>query len=373
MLVPSMLSRISICAAMCAIVLLNNANTVVFAAESKPTLSWGDYVERRTGLVTKPTSWSDIHGDSVWRSSWLYASLLVIREKDPALYKELRDKHGLDLKYLQSYLDTCLDKVCGDNGWHVPGSDQKFSRDQLAPMLYMFAAIAVYEHDSAIKTKARKVLLRLNDLEKDGTPLSSSGSGKIGDNLRYVICVLADKDRFDFNYKTAAMEKWLVPAFGDLDKAKANRRAYYKTTFTAGLEAQRLGSLNYPKQISGVFDETTFFNAIALVTAQSIVWGANDHDVKRWRNTFDHAAKAKFGPGFRLASGADVSKKDLALYREATICRRQDNDIVMAQRAKKYIDNEFPSCRVCDGKKPDQVRHIALDFVILQGLNLARK
>ena len=365
--------HIPFCAVLCTAILINCNNVSALAAPPDPTLKWGDYIEQETGLVTKPKSWSDIYGDCVWRSSWVYASLLVIREKDQGLYKELRDTHGLHLKYLDPYLATCIDKVCGDDEWCVPGSDQKFSRDQLAPMLYMLAAISAYEHDDEIKRRARNIMLRLNELEKDGKPLSKSGSGKIGDNLRYVICVLSDDDRFHFNYKTADMETWLVPAFGNLDAAKANRRAYYKSMFKAGLEAERLGSLNHPRQPSGVFDETAFFNAIALVTSQAVVWGAGDRDVKNWRSSFDHAATAGFGPAFRLASGASVTKDELNRYRDATICRQQDNDIVMAQRPKKFIDKEFPGCPACEGTEPNQVRHVALDFVILEALRLVWK
>src|SRR4051794_23525090 len=97
------LTRVFTSAILCVPLTCAFINSFTFAAQPAPTLKCGDYIERDTGLVTKPKSWSDIYGDCVWRSSWLYASLLAIREKDPGLYKELRDKHGLDIKYLQSY------------------------------------------------------------------------------------------------------------------------------------------------------------------------------------------------------------------------------------------------------------------------------
>lgn len=55
-----------------------------FGAQPSPQ-QYSQYIDGQTGVVKRPEGegWTDPYGDGVWRSSWFYASLLVIRAKDP--------------------------------------------------------------------------------------------------------------------------------------------------------------------------------------------------------------------------------------------------------------------------------------------------
>lgn len=95
----------------------------------------GDYIEPATGVVRNP--FENPFGDSVWRSSWLYSSLMIIKGKAPAVYADIAHDHGLDIASATLFLRSFAAHGTGTGGWTVIGSTQKFSTDQLAPLLYL--------------------------------------------------------------------------------------------------------------------------------------------------------------------------------------------------------------------------------------------
>lgn len=316
----------------------------------------GDYIDTATGVVMNP--FENPFGDSVWRSSWLYSSLLVIRGKAPAVYNDIADDHGLDVASATTFLKTFAEHGTGNDGWTVIGSTQKFSTDQLSPLLYLLQCVKVFG-TSADQAAATEILKSLLELERTGKPLSDSPSGKIRPNLGYVIDVLCDHDRYDLTYRTTDLPIFLIPCLGNIECARKKRRGAYKEAFSVALTAQAIGAdLGQ--------DEFSFFNSVALVTLQSLAWGPGDQDVKQWRENFHHMADKGGGPAFQIASGAPPVNPTVESFKTSTTCRDVDNDVVMSQRPSKFLSGTYPnpSC----GASP---RTAALDYVILKGLELA--
>lgn len=316
----------------------------------------GDYIDAATGVVTNP--FENPFGDSVWRSSWLYGSLLVIHGNAPAIYNEIAHDHGLDVATATTFLKYFADHGIGNSGWTVIGSTQKFSTDQLAPLLYLLECARVFGASDA-QAAAKAILESLLELERVGKPLSDSPSGKIRSNIGYVIDVLCDSDRYDLTYRTTDLPVFLVPCLGNIKCARKRRRGAYKEAFSVALTAQAIGAdLGQ--------DEFSFFNSVALVTLQALAWGHGDQDVKRWRENFHHMAEKKGGPAFQIASGVMQANPAVDSLKTATTCREVDNDVVMSQRPSKFRDGIFPSPNCTTSPQT-----AALDYVILKGLELA--
>ncbi len=316
----------------------------------------GDYIDPATGVVTNPLE--NPFGDSVWRSSWLYSSLMVIKGKAPTVYDDISHAHGLDIASATTFLKYFAEHGTGSDGWTVIGSTQKFSTDQLSPLLYLLECARVFgtTDDQAAATA---ILTSLLELERVGKPLSDSPSGKIRPNLGYVIDVLCDQDRYNQTYRTTDLPIFLIPCFGNIECARKKRRAAYKEAFSVALTAQSIGAdLGQ--------DEFSLFNAIALVTLQALAWGPGDEDVKKWRENFHHMASKGGGPAFQIVTGL-TANPSVDSFKTATTCRDVDNDIVMGQRPSKFIDGTYPN-PTCGGGSP---RTIVLDYVILKALELA--
>lgn len=320
------------------------------------SLKIGDYIDSASGIVTNPLD--DPFGDSVWRSSWFYASLLTICGLDRPTYVQIATDHGLDIGSAATFLNYFLKNGTGDSGWLVPGSSQKFSTDQLAPLLYLLEAASSFG-DASSKTAASAILDSLLELERTGTPLSDSHSGEIHSNLGYVIDVLCDAERYDKTYRTQDLPLFLTPCLGNIDCARTARRAAYKQAFGLALSAQNIGTMLGQ-------DEFSFFNAIALVALQALAWGTDDQDVAGWRKPFVNMADKGGGPAFTIVSGQTIDANAIDDLKTATTCTDVDNDIVMSQRPSKFIDGTFPhpSCTASP-------KTIALDYVIVKALSLA--
>ena len=199
----------------------------------------GDYIDPATGVVMNP--FENPFGDSVWRSSWLYSSLLVIKGKAPAVHDDIAHAHGLDVASATMFLRSFAEHGIGDDGWTVIGSAQKFSTDQLSPLLYLLECARVFgtADDQGAATAILKSLL---GLERVGKPLSDSPSGKIRSNLGYVIDVLCDHERYDLTYRTTDLPFFLVPCLGNIECARKKRRGAYKEAFSVALTAQAIGA-----------------------------------------------------------------------------------------------------------------------------------
>src|SRR5437773_1314708 len=102
----------------------------------------GDYIDPATSVVTNP--YENPFDDSVWRSSWFYASLLVLRGKQPAAYNDIIALHGLPADATAKFLAYFSQHGVSDDGWTVIGSDQKFSTDQLSPLLYLLECVSAF-------------------------------------------------------------------------------------------------------------------------------------------------------------------------------------------------------------------------------------
>jgi hypothetical protein len=316
----------------------------------------GDYIDHATGVVTNP--FENPFGDSVWRSSWLYSSLLVLKGKSRTAYDDIAQNHALDTASATTFLRTFAAHVTGNDGWAVLGSTQKFSTDQLSPLLYLLQCAKLFG-TSEDQAAASAILNSLLQLESTGKPLSDSPSGKIRPNLGYVIDVLCDHDRYDMTYRTTDLPIFLVPCLGNIDCALTKRRSAYKEAFSAALTAEAIGA-------DQGLDEFSFFNSGSLVTLQALAWGSGDQDVKKWRENFHQMADKGGGPAFQIASGAMRVSPTVDSFKTATTCRDVDNDVIMSQRPSKFLSGAFPSPSC--GASP---RTAALDYVILKGLELA--
>ena len=141
------------------------------------------------------------------------------------------------------------------------GSTQEFSADQLSPLLYLLQCISVFGTD-ADRGTAGMILRSLLELERVGKSLSASPAGRIRPNMRYVIDVLCDPERYDLTYRTTDLPIFLTPCLGNINCARKRRRSAYKAAFSVALTGQAVvADLGQ--------DEFSFFNAIALATLRS--------------------------------------------------------------------------------------------------------
>ena len=64
------------------------------------------YLDAETAVVKRPEGpgWDDPFGDGVWRSSWFYSSLLIIKAKDQPTYGIMRERSGKVQRQPANYL-----------------------------------------------------------------------------------------------------------------------------------------------------------------------------------------------------------------------------------------------------------------------------
>lgn len=307
---------------------------------------FSQYIDGETGVVKRPEGegWSDPYGDGVWRSSWFYGSLLVISNKDPGAYERLKKEHGVEIAQAEKFLRYFRDHCTSGDEWTIPKNpDQKFSGDQLAPFLYLLACVNAYGSDGA-KEVARDVLNRLIDLDKRKGAVSNSHQGTLRDNQRYVIDV--------------------VCRMYDVDYISGLKRDIFKHEFSIALKANNIMA-QLPWEKLAKMDDYSVFNALGLVSVTCVKWGKDDDDVDGWRANYKLHADKGWGPAFRIVAGRSLEDSVIEAYYTAHITRDQDNDIIMAQRPHKYLNNEFT---------PDQKggpgQWLVLDYVILKSLRL---
>jgi hypothetical protein len=321
------------------------------------------YIDQESGVVKRPEGegWSDPFGDGVWRSSWFYASLLVIQNKDGATYDRLKAEHGVDISFSAKFLRFFRDNCISDTGWRLPKhSDQQFTRDQLVPLLYFLMAVQAYAPDYA--NIAKDILMSLGRLEEAGRGVSDTSNGRIGRNIGYMIDVLARK--YGFVYRTSDMDYWRASAIWNENAAKANRRAAYKKMFTLALEAHELGGW-IEKGGLEASDSYSVFNALGAVSLQAIAWGKEDQDVRDWRSNFRVHAEDGWGPAFEIVAGQTVVDDIIDEYYTAHVTNHQDNDIIMAQRPRKIRDGILHP-----RQKGEEGQWLVLDYVVLKALKL---
>ncbi|QEH39278.1 hypothetical protein OJF2_78930 (plasmid) [Aquisphaera giovannonii] len=310
------------------------------------TERFAQYLDPESGVVTKPEGegWDDFYGDAVWRSSWLFASLLAIRSGEPATYERLQREQGLDVVQGEHFLRFFRDHCTGGDEWKIPKNDsQRFSGDQLAPLLYLVSSVYAYGSDAA-KAVARDLLQRLIGLDERIGALSSSSSGTIRDNQRYVI---------DINCRMY-----------DIDYLSGPRRDVCKGSFSAALKANNFMA-QLPWEELATMDDYSVFNALAVVSVACVKWGKDDDDVDAWRSNYRLHADRGWGPSFRIVAGRSLEDSSIEDYYTAHITREMDNDIIMAQRPHRYLKGDFgPQLKGGPGQ------WLVLDYVILKGLRL---
>lgn len=328
---------------------------------------FGQYIDTETGVVKRPEAWNDLFGDGVWRSSWFYASLLIIQKEDDNTYKRLQTEHKVDASMAGKFLKYFRDHSISDHDWKLPKNDsQKFSRDQLVPLLYLLAAVAKYAPE--YKDIGRDILKSLGKLEEHGRGVSDSANGSIGRNIGYMVDVLSDSNRYDIIYRTNDMNVWRVTAGFNEKKAKENRRTAYKEAFSLALKAHKISG--DWEQISGLeaSDSYSVFNALGATSLQCIAWGKNNGDVTEWRSNFKVHADAGWGPAFKLVVNRKVNDAEIEEYYTAHVTSDQDNDIIMAQRPRKIRDGILhPLQKGGDGQ------WLVIDYVVLKALDLLWK
>ena len=79
------------------------------------TQRYSQYVDDVSGVVKAPPGFAN--NDDCWRSSWFYASLLVIHEKDNVLYHHIAKQHSVDLNQLTTFLRYFRENCVSDEGW----------------------------------------------------------------------------------------------------------------------------------------------------------------------------------------------------------------------------------------------------------------
>jgi hypothetical protein len=307
---------------------------------------YAQYIDQESAVVKRPegSGWSDPFGDGVWRSSWFYSSLLIIKAKDAATFQHICGAHGLTESLITRFLSYFRDNCAGVDEWTLPKNpSQKFSGDQLAPLLYLSASVSAFGVDEA-KNAAKTVLQKLIDLDRRHGALSDTHQGQIRDNQRYAIDIACRM--CGINY------------------LQGFRRDRCKFEFSIAMAANNWMA-QLPWQDLATQDDYSVFNALGLVSEACVKWGKDDEDVDTWRKNYRLHADKGWGPAFRITSGRSFSVSDIDIYASAYITRDRDNDIIMAQRPAKYLSGEF---------KPDSTpgpnKWLVLDYVVLKGLQL---
>ena len=326
-----------------------------------PQQKYNQYVDPGTAIIQQPLPWGDPFGDAVWRTSWFYSSLIVIRALDPDTHTDLVAAHDVDAAQAVSFLTFFRDHCLGDNGWEMPKNPgQKFSRDQLIPLLYLLESVSKFAPE--FQDIGKDILRSLVKLEEHGKGVSDATQGAIGRNIGYMIDVLCDDARYDINYRTSDLSMFLIPCLGNIDCAKGTRRGAYKALFSLALNAHKLSGWVGTGGLD-VADEFSVFNALAAVSLQCMAWGKDDTDVKDWRENFTVHADDGWGPAFRIVSGRGASDADIDAWADAHVTRDLDNDIISAQRPTKIRDDILTS-----GLKGGTDQFLVLDYVILKAL-----
>jgi hypothetical protein len=308
-------------------------------------MRYDNYIDGVTRVVKAPPGFAT--NDDCWRTSWFYASVLIIQAHESDLYESLQKDHGIDVSMLQTFLRYFRDNCLDDNGWKRPTSlSTDFSLDQLTPLLYLLACVKTFG-PSESQPLAQEILTHLVKLDKERGAVSAS-KGKINDSLRYVIDVLSHKYGIDYIGGTL--------------------RGMYKIEFGLALKAHAL-LVQMPVEELATMDDFSVFNTLALVTLQCIFWTKDDSNVKDWRANYRQHADKRWGPAFRIVAGREVSTNEIDAYRTAHIKSDQDNDIILAQRPHKYISDKFPALQL--SQTGGEGQWLVLDYLILKGLELA--
>lgn len=310
------------------------------------TQRYAQYIDQESAVVKRPegAGWSDPFGDGVWRSSWFYSSLLIIKGKDTTAFQQICNDHGITEGLVGGFLSYFRDNCAGTDGWMLPKNpSQKFSGDQLAPLLYLSASANAFGADEA-KGAAQAILQKLIDLDRRHGAISDTHQGQIRDNQRYAIDI--------------------VCRMYGIDYLRGIRRDACKLAFSTALALNnQLAQL--PWQDLATRDDYSVFNALGLVSEACIKWGKDDEDVDTWRKNYRVHADRGWGPAFRITSGRSFSLSDIDEYASTYITRDQDNDIILAQRPAKYLSGEF-----APDTNPGPNKWLVLDYVILKGLQL---
>ncbi|MES2792719.1 MAG: hypothetical protein V4719_24110 [Planctomycetota bacterium] len=372
---------------------------------------YGDYVdpESRTILRLTGGSWDENpFGDGCWRSSWFYASLLVIFENDRKAYDSIAKKHGVSIDDAFHFIKHFSAHCSTSHGFKLWKHDKPFTRDQLAPLLYLLACIRKFGDSNEAREAAKKIVKDLSEHEEHGRKLSDK-HGEIGPNLGFLIHSLCDSYGVVYRYKShdqfyaaavpeAARRSALnvklqadnqlrrimgrdPKSLHEVDPEKIARewhRDYLQFCFETSLQVFnatadyegtgkrefKVGGKTFDFGLDQAVNGYSVFNGLAQLSLLRVLHGNIDKDIKSWRGMLSKPARNKWGPAFELVAGTPINQKEIESYAGRHISRDLDNDIVMAQRPKKYMDGTFPP-----SVKPDRHTRLTLDYVILKALS----
>lgn len=307
---------------------------------------FSQYIDNESGVVKKPegSGWDDAFGDGVWRSSWFYSSMLIIKSRDRAAFDKLCNDHEISEQLVERFLRYFRDHNTNADGWSLPKNPtQLFSGDQLAPLLFLITSVNAHGSSEA-NAIAIDLLNGLVELDRRHGVLSDSHQGQIRDNQRFAIDIACRM--FGIEYLRGA------------------RRDLAKFAFSAALGLNTVIAQTEWPQLA-THDAYAVFNSIGLVSASCIKWGKDDEDVDSWRKNFRVHADKGWGPAFRIVAGRSISADEVEKYESTYITRDHDNDIVMAQRPAKYLSGEFPPA-----DQESANRWLVIDYMVLKGLQL---
>ena len=78
---------------------------------------YSQYIDNESGVVKKPEGpdWDDPFGDGVWRTSWFYSSLLVMKAKDQKTFEQVCQDHELSEELVERFFRYFRDHCAGDD------------------------------------------------------------------------------------------------------------------------------------------------------------------------------------------------------------------------------------------------------------------
>lgn len=268
-------------------------------------------------------------GDTTWRSGWVWACT-ILAKRGGRLY-DLATWFGIEsdelLRHCKHFMGAFQKHCMKDERLlvHPNNKEQPFSRDQLLPLLF-YLAVAHSEFPDA-RPMGKKIIQKICDLDDEHENLAGGHKrGEVNASNRSIIGMIA----------------------------KLYGAKYHDTSLTAWLGALAIyeGAYKYaPSYARSLLPACySMWNNVAALGAVAAVKGLSNQNVKDARKYFDWFAAEGWGPGYRLARGQKVEKKEIDAYKNLT---RWTNDM-LHQRGGKDI-------------KPGKVR--LLDWPVLIGLD----
>ena len=295
-------------------------------------------------------------GDSTWLSSWFYLSALLTWQ-NPKWRQAVKDHDPEWDKHLALFLDSFA-RLCFYEGkvwthpcrklhysWEEVQKNPKlglyttnhFTRDQMAPLLALLAAVAVYKKNTAAYWSGHRIIKRfykfcvghqMSDHPRKGGMIMPSNVAVINEVAR------------------------LYGLEGSKLLGPSVLLAEYKTYSPLWYAHDKLPAWLQKTTAKGLPRPYTFFNAIAHTTAFAISRGRDHADVRALRSCFSYPAKHWY-PGYKVVAGAKYNKNDFERFNRINSNWKLD-----------ILHNH------CDGSILKKGKSKVLDYLLCHGLKV---